>query len=116
MVYRPQDVSQLIPSFASGQEFVNDRVVETHPLIDFLVDKGYRKSLGVRPLDDAIMEFVESQMATAILHERRTGQVNGHSFVFRAWGNPPDATHPRGSWQAVVTQAELPITQEEVGA
>lgn len=116
LVYRPQDVSQLIPSFASGQEFVNDRVVDTHPLIDFLVDKGYRKSLGVRPLDDAIMEFVESQMATAILHERRTGQVNGHSFVFRAWGNPPDATHPRGSWQAVVTQAELPITQEEVGA
>lgn len=71
------------------------------------------KSLGVRPLDDSIMEFVEAQMATAILHERHTGQVKGHSFVFRAWGNPPDATHPRGSWQAVVSQTELPSNQEE---
>lgn len=113
LVYRTQDVSQLIPSFTSGQEFVDDRLIATHPLIDFLVDKGYRKSLGVRPLDDSIMEFVEAQMATAILHERRTGQVKGHSFVFRAWGNPPDATHPRGSWQAVVSQTELPSNQEE---
>ncbi|WP_407124320.1 AAA family ATPase [Weissella paramesenteroides] len=107
LIYRAQDVTNLIPSFATGREYVDERVIEAHSLIDFLVDKGYRKSLGVRPLDDSIMEFVEARMAEAILNERRTGQVNGHSFVFRAWGAPPDATHPKGDWQAVVTQVDL---------
>ena len=107
LIYRTQDVTNLIPSFVTGREYVDERVIEAHSLIDFLVDKGYRKSLGVRPLDDSIMEFVEARMAEAILNERRTGQVNGHSFVFRAWGAPPDATHPKGNWQAVVTQVDL---------
>ena len=107
LIYRDKDVTNLIPSFATGREYVDERVIEAHSLIDFLVDKGYRKSLGVRPLDDSIMEFVEARMAEAILNERRTGQVNGHSFVFRAWGAPPDATHPKGNWQAVVTQVDL---------
>jgi ATP-dependent Clp protease ATP-binding subunit ClpA len=107
LIYRVQDVANLIPSFATGREYVDERVIEAHSLIDFLVDKAYRKSLGVRPLDDSIMEFVEARMAEAILNERRTGQVNGHSFVFRAWGAPPDATHPKGDWQAVVTQVDL---------
>lgn len=107
LIYRAPDVTNLIPSFATGREYVDERVIEAHSLIDFLVDKGYRKSLGVRPLDDSIMEFVEARMAEAILNERRTGQVNGHSFVFRAWGAPPDATHPKGNWQAVVTQVDL---------
>ena len=107
LIYRDQDVTNLIPSFATGREYVDERVIEAHSLIDYLVDKGYRKSLGVRPLDDSIMEFVEARMAETILNERRTGQVNGHSFVFRAWGAPPDATHPNGNWQAVVTQVDL---------
>ncbi|NEZ89042.1 AAA family ATPase [Weissella paramesenteroides] len=107
LIYRAQDVANLIPSFATGREYVDERVIEAHSLIDFLVDKAYRKSLGVRPLDDSILEFVEARMAEAILNERRTGQVNGHSFVFRAWGAPPDATHPKGNWQAVVTQVDL---------
>ena len=97
----------LIPSFSDSLEYVGERVVESHSLIDFLVDKGYRKSLGVRPLDDSIMDFVQARMAESILNERRTGKANCHTFVFRAWGAPPDETHPKGSWQSVVTQVEL---------
>lgn len=97
----------LIPSFSDSLEYVDEKVVESHSLIDFLVDKGYRKSLGVRPLDDSIMDFVQARMAESILNERRTGKANGHTFVFRAWGAPPDETHPKGSWQSVVTQVEL---------
>ncbi|WP_288572981.1 AAA family ATPase [uncultured Weissella sp.] len=107
LIYRDQDVIDLIPSFSDSLEYVDEQVVESHSLIDFLVDKGYRKSLGVRPLDDSIMDFVQARMAESILNERRTGKANGHTFVFRAWGAPPDETHPKGSWQSVVTQVEL---------
>lgn len=107
LIYQPEQVGKLIPGFRSGGEKVNDRLVKSSPLVDFLVDKGYRKSQGVRPLDDSIMEFVEARLADAILAERRSGKKNGESFIFRAWGNPPDATHPRGDWNAVVSQAFL---------
>ncbi|MBZ5941277.1 ATP-dependent Clp protease ATP-binding subunit [Weissella cibaria] len=107
LIYQPEQVGKLIPGFTSGEEKVNDHLVKSSPLVDFLVDKGYRKSQGVRPLDDSIMEFVEARLADAILAERRSGKKNGDSFIFRAWGNPPDATHPRGDWNAVVSQAFL---------
>jgi len=106
LIYRFNDVEKLIPSFSEGVELVNGHSVKSYTLIDFLVDKGYRKSQGVRPLDDSIMEFVEARMADAILEERRTGVVKGDSFIFRAWGNPPDELHPRGDWTAVVSQAD----------
>jgi ATPases with chaperone activity, ATP-binding subunit len=107
LIYQPEQVGKLIPDFTLGEEKVNEHSVKSSPLVDFLVDKGYRKSQGVRPLDDSIMEFVEAKIADAILAERRTGKKNGESFIFRAWGNPPDATHPRGDWNAVVSQAFL---------
>lgn len=111
LIYDENDVARLIPDFENGREIVNNSSVKSSPLVDFLVDKGYRKAQGVRPLDDSIMEYVEARIADAILTERRTGIKNGSSFIFRAWGNPPDRTHPHGDWRAVVSQADLAIDE-----
>lgn len=108
LIYDPAAVARLIPAFATGTEQnAEGEEIKTYPLVDFLLDKGFRRADGVRPLEAAIKEFVETRLAEAILSERRTGKTNGHSFIFRAWGTPPDATHPRGDWKAVVSQFDL---------
>ncbi|GAK31048.1 ATP-binding subunit of Clp protease and DnaK/DnaJ chaperones [Weissella oryzae SG25] len=112
IVYKPDAVTKLIPTFAEHYEELGEQRQGSYPLTDYLLERGYKRSLGVRPLDDVILENVEALVAEGILKERRTGQSDGHTFVFRTWGNPPDAKHPRGRWETVVTQFEL--TEEAV--
>ncbi|TYC51063.1 ATP-dependent Clp protease ATP-binding subunit [Weissella muntiaci] len=114
IIYKQDQIEKLIPTFAENYEEIGDETTGSFPLSDYLLERGYKRNQGVRPLDDVILDHVEALVAEGILEERRTGISKGHSFVFRTWGNPPDDTHPRGRWDTVVTQFEIEEVASDV--
>lgn len=112
-------IGDYIPSIKEGWEAQVDaygRQVKAavHPVREFIMDKGYKRTDGARPLDETINEYVEDAVAEAILMERITGKSPGHTFLFRAVGQAPDATHAMGTWKTIFSQLETPAMKGEV--
>lgn len=105
LIYKPEEVGQFIETFAEHYEKDSSgKETPSWPMNQFIMDEGYRPSRGVRPIDDTIFETVESVIADAILSDRISGQSQGNTFLFRAFGIAPDKTHLHGDWHAVFTQ------------
>lgn len=101
-----EEISALIPSFKQQYEQVKGQRIPSYPINQFLMDKGYASTDGARPLDDAINEYLTDVLAEAVIQERLTGQSDGHTFIFRARGQAPDAQHSFGTWVSIYTQFE----------
>lgn len=114
IIHKPEDIERLLPTFKERFEMVPTQVngqiekerIDAYPIREFIKDKGYKSTDGARPLDDAINEYVEDVVAEAILEEQLSGHTEGHTFIFRAHGQAPDATHAFGTWKSVVSQVE----------
>jgi ATP-dependent Clp protease ATP-binding subunit ClpC len=55
---------------ARRMEQNNIRITFTEEAKEFLVDKGYDKTYGARPLKRTIQEYIEDKLAEAILDDR----------------------------------------------
>lgn len=113
ILYKNKDLINYIPTIDEGYELNDEgKKIKSSSLVEFLLDKGYELSQGVRPLDEVINKYVETYLSNAIMTQRVMHKENVNTFLFRAFGEGPQKDRPYGNWEIAVSSIFEPQLTE----
>lgn len=102
LLYKSKDLTKIYPDFSEGYEELEDGTqIPSHSIIEFLIDKGFDRKDGVRPMHAAVSEYVETPIAGEILSTRHGNHKQFNTLIFRAHGNAPTQTS-NGDWYLAI--------------